>query len=78
MKNTYTVIGLSTGIIRPHDPFVDRIIESAKTAAEGFHDGDVLVLAETAVATAEGHVICLDEVKPSPRAEETVSPRQGR
>jgi F420-0:gamma-glutamyl ligase len=70
MKNAYTVIGLSTGIIHPGDPFVDRIIESAKAAAGGFRDGDVLVLAETAVATAEGHVIRLDTVTPSPRAEE--------
>lgn len=70
MKSTYSVIGLSTGIIRPHDPFVDRIIAAAETAAEGFSDGDILVLAETAVATAEGHVIRLDTVTPSPRAKE--------
>lgn len=70
MKSSYSVIGLSTGIIRPHDPFVDRIIAAAETAAGGFSDGDILVLAETAVATAEGHVIRLDSVTPSPRAKE--------
>ena len=70
MKSTYSVIGLSTGIIRPRDPFVDRIITAAETSAGGFSDGDILVLAETAVATAEGHVIRLDSVTPSPRAEE--------
>jgi len=70
MKNSYSVIGLSTGVIRPDDPFADRIIAAAQTAADGFRDGDVLVLAETAVATAEGHVIRLDSVTPSARAEE--------
>jgi len=70
MKTTYSVIGLSTGIIRPNDPFADRIVAAAEKDAGGFCDGDILVLAETAVATAEGHVIRLDSVTPSPRAEE--------
>ncbi|MFA5331684.1 MAG: coenzyme F420-0:L-glutamate ligase [Methanoregula sp.] len=70
MTTSYTVIGLPTGIIRPHDPFVDRIIAAAESSAGGFKDGDVLVLAETAVATAEGHVIRLESVTPSPQARE--------
>ncbi len=70
MNNSFTVFGLATGIIRPHDPFSDRIIAAAKTSCGGLKDGDILVLAETAVATAEGHVIRLDTVTPSSRAKE--------
>ena len=70
MNPSFSVVGLSTGIIRPGDPFTDRIIAAAQLACGGFSDGDVLVLAETAVATAEGNVVRLDTVSPSPRAVE--------
>lgn len=70
MNSSFSVFGLATGIIRPHDPFADRIITAAKTACGGLKDGDILVLAETAVATAEGNVIRLETVTPSPRATE--------
>jgi coenzyme F420-0:L-glutamate ligase len=69
MNASFTVIGLSTGIIRPHDPFTDRIVAAADAACGGFADGDILVLAETAVATAEGNVVLLDSVNPSPQAQ---------
>ena len=36
MNASFTVIGLSTGIIRPHDPFTDRIIAAAEAACGGF------------------------------------------
>ncbi|MFA6364042.1 coenzyme F420-0:L-glutamate ligase [Methanoregula sp.] len=70
MNTSFTVIGLSTGIIRPRDPFTDRIIDAAKKTCGGFHNGDILVLAETAVATSEGNVVRLDSVTPSPHARE--------
>ena len=70
MNSSFTITGLSTGIIRPHDPFTDRIIAAADAACGGFADGDILVLAETAVATAEGNVVRLDTITPSPRAQE--------
>ncbi|HVP97531.1 coenzyme F420-0:L-glutamate ligase [Methanoregula sp.] len=70
MNPSFSVSGLSTGIIRPGDPFTDRIIAAAASACGGFSDGDILVLAETAVATAEGNVVRLDTVTPSPRAME--------
>ena len=59
MNTSFTVTGLSTGIIRPNDPFTERIIAASETACNGFKDGDILVLAETAVATAEGNVVVL-------------------
>jgi coenzyme F420-0:L-glutamate ligase len=70
MNPSFSITGLSTGIIRPGDPFTDRIITAAISACGGFADGDILVLAETAVATAEGNVIRLDTVTPTPRAHE--------
>ena len=70
MNPSFSVTGLSTGIIRPHEPFTDRIIVAADAACGGFADGDILVLAETAVATAEGNVVRLDSVTPSPHARE--------
>ena len=70
MNSSFSVFGLATGIIQPHDPFTDRIIAAAKTACGGLKDGDILVLAETAVATSEGNVVRLDSVTPSPHARE--------
>ena len=70
MNSSFTVIGLPTGIIRPKDSIADRVIEAARKTCGGFSDGDILVLAETAVATAEGNVIALASITPSARAEE--------
>ena len=69
MNSSFSVIGLSTGIIHPEDSIAARVIATAQKACEGFSDGDILVLAETAVATAEGNVIALASVTPSARAE---------
>lgn len=70
MNSSFEVFGLSTGIIRSGDPIAERVIEAAEKACGGFLEGDVLVLAETAVATSEGNVIRLDTITPSPRAQE--------
>jgi coenzyme F420-0:L-glutamate ligase len=69
MNSSFTVIGLSTGIIKPKDSIADRVIEAAQKTCGGFADGDILVIAETAVATSEGNVISLASVTPSARAE---------
>jgi len=70
MNSSFTVIGLLTGIIRPNDSIADCVIAAAQKTCGGFFDGDILVLAETAVATAEGNVIELASVTPSVRAQE--------
>ncbi len=70
MNSSFEVFGLSTGIIRSGDPIAERVIEAAEKACGGFLEGDVLVLAETAVATSEGNVIRLDTITPSPKAQE--------
>ena len=68
MNSSFTVHGLPTGIIRSGDPIAERVIAAAGTACGGFRDGDILVLAETAVATSEGNVIRLAEITPSAHA----------
>jgi coenzyme F420-0:L-glutamate ligase / coenzyme F420-1:gamma-L-glutamate ligase len=68
MNNSFEVHGLPTGIIRSGDPVAERVIAAAEKCCDGFRDGDILVLAETAVATAEGNIIRLADVSPSDHA----------
>jgi coenzyme F420-0:L-glutamate ligase len=69
MNTSFTVIGLKTGLIRSGDCIADYMIAAAEQACDGFKNGDILVLAETAVATAEGNVIPLSTITPSAWAE---------
>jgi coenzyme F420-0:L-glutamate ligase / coenzyme F420-1:gamma-L-glutamate ligase len=70
VNSSFEVFGLSTGIIKSGNPIAERVLAAAEKTCGGFEEGDVLVLAETAVATSEGNIICLAEITPSPRAEE--------
>ncbi|WP_321506151.1 coenzyme F420-0:L-glutamate ligase [uncultured Methanoregula sp.] len=70
MNSTFEVFGLSTGIIRSGDSIAERVVAAAGDVCNGFEEEDILVLAETAVATAEGNVVDLSFVTPSKRAAE--------
>lgn len=71
MNISFSVVGLSTGLIRDGDDIAERLIAAADASVcGGIRDGDVLVLAESMVATAEGRVVPLATVIPSQRAEE--------
>ena len=70
MNRSFEVYGLPTGIITMGDSIAERVVAAAKHACGGFKEGDILVLAETAVATAEGNVIALSTITPSARAQE--------
>jgi coenzyme F420-0:L-glutamate ligase/coenzyme F420-1:gamma-L-glutamate ligase len=70
MNRSFTVCGLPTGIIKSGDSITDCVIAAARQECSGFLDGDILVLAETAVATAEGNVINLSTIIPSGHAKE--------
>ncbi|KAF5044862.1 Coenzyme F420:L-glutamate ligase [anaerobic digester metagenome] len=71
MTETFCVHALKTRILVTGDDLVEVLVESAQeSTAVKFHDGDVVVIAETALATVEGAVIALDDVEPSPLAEE--------
>jgi coenzyme F420-0:L-glutamate ligase len=69
MNSSFEVFGLATGIIAVGDSIEDRVIASARLACDGFKDGDILILAETAVATAEGNVLHLSDIEPSLQAQ---------
>jgi coenzyme F420-0:L-glutamate ligase/homotetrameric cytidine deaminase len=64
------VLGIKTDLIRPGDDLVEALLAGMERADLHLGDGDVLVIAESAVATAEGGVVALSEVTPGPRAQE--------
>jgi coenzyme F420-0:L-glutamate ligase len=69
VNTSFEVFGLSTGIIRSGDSIAERAADAADMRCGGIYEGDILVFAETAVATAEGNIIDLSTITPSPRAE---------
>jgi coenzyme F420-0:L-glutamate ligase len=70
VNTSFEVFGLSTGIIRSGDSIAERAASAADRQCRGLQNGDILVLAETAVATSEGNIIDLSTITPSPRAQE--------
>ena len=69
MTRTFSVHALGTRILVPGDDLVGALLGAvARSSAGAFRDGDVVVVAETAIATVEGAVIALDGVEPSPEA----------
>ncbi|HOT95064.1 MAG TPA: coenzyme F420-0:L-glutamate ligase [Methanoregulaceae archaeon] len=71
MTRAFSVHAIQTRILETGDDLVEVLIGAVQqSTAGGFQDGDVLVIAETALATVEGAVIALEGVRPSRRAEE--------
>ena len=71
MKNSFSVYGVQTPVIHEGDDLPSIILEAAgKSTARGISDGDILVIAESPVATAEGRTVALGSVIPSQRAGE--------
>jgi len=69
-NHSFSVYGLSTPVLKTGDDYVSILIDSlTETDAKSFCDGDILVLAESPLATTEGRMVKLDEVKPSKNAE---------
>ena len=70
MTAAFAVYALGTPVLVPGDDLAGALLNAvARTDAGAFRDGDVIVVAETAVATIEGSVIPLDAVTPSPEAD---------
>ncbi len=63
-----TLIPIKTRVITPGDDIVEVILESLEKIEEKIRNNDILVLAETAVATAEGRIIELSKIQPSSKA----------
>jgi coenzyme F420-0:L-glutamate ligase len=69
MNTGFRVIGVRTPLILAGDDLPAVILAAARESpAGGVADGDILVIAESPVATAEGRAVTLDRVKPSDRA----------
>jgi len=70
--SSFLTVGIRTRIIMPGDDLAEAFIaEIAGSDAQSFRDGDILVIAETAVATAEGAVVELASVVPGEEAVRT-------
>jgi len=64
------VLGIKTDLVRPGDDLAEALLRGMERAGLALADGDVLVVAESAVATAERGVVSLAEVTPGARARE--------
>ena len=62
------VLGIKTDLIRPGDDLVESLDKAMAKSGLAFQDGDILVVSESTVATAEGSVVALDEVTPGDMA----------
>ncbi|KLK88152.1 F420-dependent oxidoreductase [Methanoculleus sediminis] len=66
---SFSVYGLATPLLRPGDDVAAHLLASVeRSAARKFEAGDVVVVAESALATAEGRVVQLADVEPSAEA----------
>lgn len=69
MNPSYTTYGIRTALIKEGDDIAEVIVKAVKgTAALQLEHGDILVVAETAVSTAEGRIVRLDTVTPGETA----------
>lgn len=69
MTVSFCIYGLKTRIIVGGDDLAGILIDAAsRSPAEGLRNGDVLVAAESAVATAEGRLVRLSDIVPSQKA----------
>ena len=70
MTHSFSVYGLKTPILKDGDDLVGILQESLKnTDARTFADNDILVLAESPLATTEGRIVKISEITPSENAE---------
>jgi coenzyme F420-0:L-glutamate ligase/homotetrameric cytidine deaminase len=62
------VLGIKTDLMKPGDDLVEALNKAMAKAGLALQDGDILVISESTVATAEGRVMALDKVIPSDMA----------
>lgn len=62
------LFGIKTPLIKPGDDMAEVLIKAMSSAAIRPQDNDIFVLAESAVASAEGRIVELGTIKPSERA----------
>lgn len=64
------MFGIKTPLIKPGDNIAEKIIDSLEKQGLIFKDNDILIIAESPVATAEGRLVRLDDIIPGEKAEE--------
>lgn len=64
-------------LVRKGDDIGQLIVDAARNQDLQMEDGDIIVVAQSIVSKAEGNVVDLRKVNPSPRAEE-IAERMGR
>ncbi len=62
------VLGIKTDLIKPGDDLADKLEMAMNDAGLALQDGDILVVSESTLATAEGRLVYLEKVEPSPLA----------
>ncbi len=62
------LLGIRTPLIRPGDDMAGVLIESMNSNGIRPQDNDIIVLAESAVASAEGRVVRLSDITPGKKA----------
>jgi len=62
------VLGIKTDLISPGDDLVESLEKAMAGSGLDLQDGDILVVSESTVATAEGRVVALHDVTPGPLA----------
>lgn len=60
--------GIKTPLIKPGDDMAEVLCESMNALGIKPQDNDIIVLAESAVASAEGRVVRLDDITPGKKA----------
>jgi len=70
------MLGIKTPLIMPGDNIAELIADSLEKQGLQFQDNDVLIVAESPVATSERRLVFLDDVKPSERALELAAKYQ--
>jgi len=68
MMNSFSIYGLHTDLIKPGDDLLDHLNTALIHEGLQLQDHDIIVLAESAVATAQGRIVLLDSITPSEEA----------
>jgi coenzyme F420-0:L-glutamate ligase len=70
MTASFQAIGIKTGLIHCNQPILPYILRGMNEEDITFCEGDILVIAESALATSEGRVVTLSNQTPSVEAEQ--------
>lgn len=62
------MFGVKTPIIKPGDNIAEVIIDSLEKQGLELQDNDILIIAESPLATAEGRLVRLDDITPGEKA----------